>query len=158
MISKRHFMFNVIIIAVPWLSLLFLGKRSLKRYSLAGIFIIVFEIINHMYGHKRKWWKFYNKRQSFLRDELPFSIGQYMPLSLWMLKFSYGNFRRFITLNAIADALFSFWFIDVLKKLKIARLNRLSHFQFFLYIHYKAYLLYGTQFLVEKARGYKIYM
>ncbi|MGV2940414.1 hypothetical protein AB5I83_12530 [Mesobacillus sp. LC4] len=158
MISKRHFLFNLVMIFVPWLSLLFIGKRSFKRYSAAGVFIIIFEIINHMYGHKRNWWKFYNKRKSFLRDELPFSIGPYMPLSMWLLKNSYGDFKRFIRLNAIADGIFAFFFIHVLKKLKIVRLKRLSPIQFFFYLHYKAYLLYGFQYLYEKWRGYRLYM
>ncbi|WP_079505213.1 hypothetical protein [Mesobacillus jeotgali] len=158
MISKRHFLFNIGIVVFPWLSLLFIGKRSFKRFSIAGIFIIGFEIINHLYGHKRKWWKFYNKRKSFLRDELPFSIGPYMPLSMWLLKISYGNFKKFAILNAIADGIFAFFLIDVLKKFKIIGLNKLGHFQFFLYLHYKAYLLYGFQYLFEKIRGYRIYM
>ena len=145
MISKRHFLFNLTIIAIPWLSLLFIGKRNIKRYSAAGIFIVIFEIINHLYGHKRKWWKFYNRRKSFLKDELPFSIGPYMPLSMWLLKFSYGNLKKFVLLNAISDGLFAFLFIDILKKLKIISLNRLNHIQFFIYLHYKAYLLYGFQ-------------
>ncbi|WP_226678059.1 hypothetical protein [Mesobacillus jeotgali] len=158
MISKRHFLFNLVLIFVPWLTVLFIGKRSFRRYCFAGVFIIVFEIINHMYGHKRNWWKFYNKRKSFLRDELPFSIGPYMPLSMWLLKISYGNFKKFVTLNAIADGIFAFFIINVLKKVKIVRLNKLNNFQFFLYLHYKAYLLYGFQYLFEKMRGYRLYM
>lgn len=153
MTSKRHFLFNLSIIMIPWLSLLFLGKRNLKRYSLAGIFIVVFEILNHIYGHKRKWWKFYDKRKSFIKDELPFSVGPYMPLSLWIFKFSYGNFKRFVLLNVIADSIFAFYIMDLLKKIKIIRLNRLNHFQFFIYIHYKAYLLYGVQKIIEKVRS-----
>lgn len=152
MITKRHLVFNLMIILLPWLSLLFIGKRSLKRFSFSGIFIIIFEIMNHLYGHKRKWWKFYDKRKSFIRDELPFSVGPYMPLSLWLLKLSYGNFKKFVLLNVIADGLFSFFIIDVLKRMKIIRLNRLNHFQFFIYIHYKAYLLYGFQYLLEKIK------
>ncbi|GGH87927.1 hypothetical protein JOD43_004120 [Pullulanibacillus pueri] len=152
MASRRHKVFNLSLIMIPWLSLLFIGKRSIKRYSLAGIFIVIFEILNHMYGHKRKWWKFYDKRKSFLKDELPFSVGPYMPLSMWLLKFSYGNFKKFIFLNAISDGLFAFLFIDIFKKLKIVGLNRLNHLQFFIYLHYKAYLLYGVQFLFEKIR------
>lgn len=119
-----------------------------------GVFIVIFEIINHLYGHKRKWWKFYDKRESFIKDELPFSVGPYMPLSMWLLKFSYGNFKKFVLLNAIADGLFAFLFIDVLKKFKIIRLNRLNHFQFFIYLHYKAYLLYGAQYLFEKIKRF----
>ncbi len=150
--SKRHSLFNLCIIMFPWMTLLFIGKRHFQRFSIAGIFIVIFEIINHLYGHKRKWWRFYEKRRSFLRDELPFSIGPYMPLSMWFLKYSFGNFKKYIILNLIADGLFAFLFIDILKKMKIIRLNRLNHIQFFIYLHYKAYLLYGVQYLVEKFR------
>jgi hypothetical protein len=152
MISRKHLGFNLSIIAIPWLSLLFIGKRSVRRYSLAGVFIIILEIINHLYGHQRKWWEFYDKKDSFIKDELPFSIGPYMPLSMWLLKSSYGNFKKFILLNIIVDGIFAFYFIDVLKRLKIVSLNRLSHFQFFIYLHYKAYLLYGVQYLFEKVK------
>ncbi|SEM22386.1 hypothetical protein SAMN05192533_101489 [Mesobacillus persicus] len=153
MISKKHFWFNLSIIVIPWLSLLFMGKRDVKRYSFTGMFIILFEIVNHLYGHKRKWWKFYDKPKAFIKDELPFSIGPYMPLTMWILKLSFGNFKKFVLLNAIVDGVFAFVVMDVLKKIKIIRLNRLSRFQFFFYINYKAYLLYGVQFLYEKMKG-----
>jgi hypothetical protein len=155
MFARRHKIFNLSIIMIPWLSLLFIGKRSMKRYSFAGVFIVVFEIINHLYGHKQKWWMFYDKPRLFIKDELPFSVGPYMPFSMWLLKFSYGNFKKFVLLNVIADGLFAFFFIDVLKKLKIIRLNRINHFQFFIYIHYKAYLLYGVQFLYDKIKRFR---
>ncbi|WP_349632575.1 hypothetical protein [Neobacillus sp. SuZ13] len=96
MTSKKHKVFNFTIILIPWLSLLFIGKRSIKRYSGAGVFIAIFEIINHLYGRKRKWWEFYEKPKSFKRDELPFDIGPYLPMSVWFLKLSYGNFKKFV--------------------------------------------------------------
>ncbi|OCA81622.1 hypothetical protein A8F94_22410 [Bacillus sp. FJAT-27225] len=152
--KKRHFLFNLAIIIFPWLSVLLLGKRSFKRFWFSGLFIVVFEIINHLYGHRRNWWKFYDGYKSFFKDEFPFSIGPYMPLSMWILKFSYGNFRRFVLLNAVADGLFAFVLINVLKKLKIIGLNGLTHLQFFVYLNYKAYLLYGVQYLYEKMTGH----
>jgi hypothetical protein len=157
MASKKKKLFNVSIILFPWLSLLLIGKRNFKRYSFAGVFIVIFEIINHLYGHKRKWWKFYDKPKSFFKDELPFSVGPYMPLSMWILKLSYGNFKKFVSLNVIADGLFAFIFMDILKKFKIIKLNKLSRFQFFIYIHYKAYLLYGVQYMFERIRR-RIYL
>jgi hypothetical protein len=156
MLSKKHSVFNIVLILVPWLSLLFLGKHHLKRFSLAGIVIVFLEIINHKIGQKRNWWTFYDKRKSFLTNELPFSIGPYMPLSMWLLKFSYGNFKKFVLLNVISDGLFAFPILYFLKKIKIVRLNRLSHFQFFLYIHYKAYILYGVQYWYENKLKYQL--
>ena len=76
-----------------------------------------------------------------------------MPLSMWILKVSYGNFQKYIILNAISDGIFAFIVMDIFKKFKIIRLNRLNRIQFFIYIHYKAYLLYGFQYLLEKMKG-----
>lgn len=148
--SKRHLLFNLAIIIIPWLSIIFLGKRNIKRYFLSSSIIAVYEILNHIYGQKKRFWKFYEKPRFFIRDELPFDIGPYIPMSMWMLKISYGNFKKFIFLNALYNALFAFIGMPVFKKMKIVRLHRLSYFQFFLYIHYKAYLLYGVQYLIEK--------
>ena len=75
MASKRHKVFNVLLILIPWLSILFIGKRSIKRYILASVFIAIFEILNHLYAHIKKWWEFYDKPQLFLRNELPFDIA-----------------------------------------------------------------------------------
>ncbi len=154
MTSKRHKVFNFSIIILPWLSTLFIGKSSIKRYSVSSFLVGIFEMINHLYGHQRKWWKFYDKPKSFIRDELPFDIGPYIPLSMWILKYSYGNFKKYVLYNVFANGLFTFLFMPFLKKIKIIRLNRLNYFQFFLYIHYKAYVLYGMQYLYEKLKGY----
>jgi hypothetical protein len=154
MTSKRHKVFNLFLILIPWLSLLFIGKRSIKRYSVAGVFIAMFEMINHLYARNRKWWEFYDKPKSFIRDELPFDMGPYFPMSLWFLKFSYGNFKKYVLINVIANGIFAFLFLPFLKKIKIVRLNRLNYFQFFIYIHYKAYILYAVQYFYEKVSGY----
>lgn len=149
MLSKRHLTFNVALILLPWLSVLFLGKRNIKRYSLAAFVTVIFEMINQMIGQKRKWWVFYDKPNTFISDVLPFSIGPYMPMSMWILKLSYGNIKKFLLLNVVADGMFAFPFIKILKKIKIANLHRLNGFQFFLYLFYKAFLLYGVQYYVE---------
>ncbi|MBB5172403.1 hypothetical protein [Texcoconibacillus texcoconensis] len=150
--SRRHVIFNLTIIIIPWLSMIFIGKRHFKRYFLASSVIGVFEIINHFYAHKQNWWTFYDKPKSLMKDELPFDIGPYMPLSMWILKYSYGNFKKFALLNALVNGIFAFCVMPFLKLIKIVRLKRINYFQFFIYIHYKAYLLYGVQYLFEKVK------
>ncbi|WP_306421228.1 hypothetical protein [Halalkalibacter sp. APA_J-10(15)] len=66
MASRRHQLFNLIIIILPWLSLLFIGKRTIKRYSLASIIIGILEVINHIIGHQRKWWSFMKSQNHLL--------------------------------------------------------------------------------------------
>ncbi|WP_306373264.1 hypothetical protein [Salirhabdus sp. Marseille-P4669] len=82
MTSKRHFVFNIALILLPWFSILFLGKQNVKRFSLAGLVVVLCEVITQIIGHKRKWWVFYDRSDSFIRDLLPFSAGPYLPMSL----------------------------------------------------------------------------
>ncbi|WP_078544723.1 hypothetical protein [Litchfieldia alkalitelluris] len=152
MTSKKHNIFNFLLVAIPWLSVFFLDKRSIKRYSVSSILIAIYEVISHINGRKKKYWKFYEQPKNFFRDELPFDLGPYVPASMWILKYTYKNFKLFVIVNAIFNAFFAFLFIPFLEKIKILRLHRLNYFQFFLYIHYKAYLLYGVQYLIEKVR------
>ncbi|WP_121662215.1 hypothetical protein [Metabacillus litoralis] len=152
MTSKKHKLFNLSIIVIPWLSVLFIGKQSLKRYSFSSALIGMYEIVSHINGRRKKYWTFYDKPKKFVRDELPFDVGPYIPASMWILKYTYGNFKKFVLVNAIFNGLFAYLFIPFLHKIKIFRLNRLSYPKFFLYIHYKAYLLYGVQYLIEKVR------
>ncbi|MBE4906885.1 hypothetical protein IMZ08_02280 [Bacillus luteolus] len=149
---KRHNFFNLFLILIPWLSTLFIGKRYIKRYFGSSFVISIYEIISHIYGRKRKYWKFYDKPKSFIRDELPFDVGPYIPMSMWLLKYSYGNFKKYVFYNVLANGAFAFIFMPLLKRIKIIKLDRLNYFQFFIYIHYKAYLLYGVQYLIEKIK------
>lgn len=150
MLSKRHTFFNIVIVLLPWLSVLFMGKGNIKRFSPAGVFIVLCELLFQVVGQKRNWWKFYDKPKSFAKDMLPFSLGPYMPMSMWLLRLSYGNFKKFLYLNAVADTMFAFLGIPILNKIKVANLHRLSNPQFFLYLFSKVPLLYGVQYLIEK--------
>ncbi|MRG88075.1 hypothetical protein [Salinibacillus xinjiangensis] len=152
-ISNRHLIFNLSIILIPWLTMIFFGKRNLKRFTVAGVVTTVVEILNHMIGKKLGWWEFFDKDKSFVKNELPFDLGPYMPMSMWILRFTYGNFKKFLLLNTLADGLFTIPVMPLLKKMKIIRLHRLSYLQFFIYIFYKAFILYGVQYWVENRRN-----
>lgn len=154
MLSKQHLFFNIAMILFPWLSVFFLGERNIKRFFPAALITIIFEMMNAKVGQKRKWWVFYDKQKSFIRNELPFSLGPFLPGSMWILKFTYGNLKNFLLLNAIVDSFFAFILTKFLEKAKIARLGRLNEFQFFLYLFYKVFLLYGAQSLVEKKANF----
>lgn len=150
MLAKRHRAFNVTIILISWLSLLFLEKRHIKRFFPAAVITILYEIIDAKVGQKRKWWVFFHKNKSFVSNELPFCLGPFFIGAIWILRLTYGNFKKFILLNAVVNAFFAYMFTKFLEKTKIARLGRLTEFQFFLYLFYKIPLLYGAQYFIEK--------
>lgn len=153
MSMKNQWLLSVAMILLSWLSLPFLGSRNIKRFLPASILILIIEGINVQIGKKRKWWYFYNKPNSYLSGEFPFNIGPFFVGSMWILKWTYGNFKRFILLNAIVDGAFTPTMSTLFKKLKLFTLVRLNKFQFFLYFFSKSFLLYWFQSLFEKKSG-----
>lgn len=149
MIIKNQKYFNFTMIILSWLTIPLIGMKSLKRFSTSSIIILVIEFISVIFGKKREWWVFYNKPNSYLINEVPFIVGPFSVLSLWVLKLSYGNFKNFIILNLITSGFFSFVFTDYCKNRKIFTLVRLNKFQSFAYFFHKSFLLYGFQKLNE---------
>lgn len=153
MTIKRQWIINVMMIVFSWISFLYLGRQNIKRFLPASILIVIFEALNVQYAKKRKWWIFYNKPKSYISGEFPFNIGPFLALALWTLKGTYGNLNKFLLYNGVVHAFFATVVIQVLDKVRIAKLSRINHLQFFLYFFYKTFILYGLQFLVEKMRG-----
>jgi hypothetical protein len=143
---------NVAMILLSWLTIPFMGWRNIRRFFPASMLMLLLTCIDSYFGKQRRWWEFYNKPQSFFRDELPFNAGPFLVGSMWVLKFSYGNFKKFITLNAIMELFFAYPLNRLCKKLKVYKLVRLNKFQFFLFFFYKAFLLYGFQSFFEKKK------
>ena len=141
---------NVAMVLLTWSTLPFLGLQKIKRFFPATLLIILLEGINGMIGKRRKWWVFYNKPKSHLFGEFPFYIGPFFVSSLWVLKLTYGNFKKFMLFNGILNGLFAFPMARFAKKIKYYKLDRLNEFQFFIYYFYKASLVYLFQYLFEK--------
>jgi hypothetical protein len=152
---KNQWLINIAMIILPWLTLPFLGVRNIKKFLPASILIVVLEAINVQLGKKKKWWVFYNKPKSYIANEFPFNIGPFFVGSMWILKWTYGNFKQFIMLNATVDAFFAFIIVRLTEKLKVAKLVRLNNFQFFLYFFYKAFFLYGFQYIFDNKEKFK---
>jgi hypothetical protein len=149
---KKQWFINIVMILLAWSTIPFLGVRNVKRFLPASILIVILEGINVQFGKKYKWWLFYNNPKSYISGELPFNIGPHLVGSMWILKLTFGNFKRFILLNAVIDFIFAFPNVSLIKKLKVASLDRMNNWQFFIYILYKAPILYWLQYLFEKRK------
>jgi len=150
---RNQWLINIAMILLSWLSAPLLGSKNIKRFFPASLLVVLFEAINVQIGKRRKWWVFYNKPRSYLSGEFPFNVGPFIVGSMWILKWSYGNFKRFLLLNAAVDGFFAFISIRIMEKFKVAKLVRLNRIQFFVYFYYKAFLLYGLQYLFDKKRN-----
>jgi hypothetical protein len=150
---KNQWLLNISMVVFSWLSLCFYGWRNIKRFLPATLLVLCLEAFNVQIGKKRKWWVFYNKPKSYISGELPFSIGPFFAFSMWVLKWSYGNFKQFLLLNAGFHVFFTFILISLMKKLKVIKLVNLNKFQFFLYFFYKAVFLYGFQYMIDNKKN-----
>lgn len=151
---KNQRLLNIAMVLLPWFSLPFFGWCNIKRFLPASILVVILEALNVQVGKKQKWWVFYNKPKSYIWGEFPFNIGPFLVSSMWILKWTYGNFKQFLLLNAIINAFFAFILRRVMEKLKIFKLVRFNELQFFLYFFYKAPLLYGFQYIIDSKKKF----
>lgn len=146
---------NVAMVLLSWLTIPLLGSRNIKRFFPASLLIGIVELLHARIGKKQRWWVFYNKPNSFLFGEFPFEFGPFWAASIWLLKWSYGNFKRFILLNGITNFLFAFPISYLAKKYRYYTLVRMNSFQFFLYFFSKAFLFYGFQYFIENIKSHQ---
>jgi hypothetical protein len=150
MSMKKQWLLNIVMILLSLLTIPLLGWRTIKRFLPASILAVLLCSLDAQIGKKRRWWSFYNKPESFIQNEFPFLIGPMLAMSLWTLKWGYGNFKKFILLNIIGEAIFVSLITRLFTKLKLYKLVQFNEFHFFLYFFYKAFFLYGFQILFEK--------
>ncbi|MEY8748461.1 hypothetical protein AB9M62_56270 [Bacillales bacterium AN1005] len=148
---KIQAIFNICMVTISWMSLYFIGIKNIKRFLPATIIIGIIEILHAKVGKDRKWWVFYNKPNTYVVDELPFNTGPFIFITMWTLKIAYGNFKKFMLINALIHAFFAFPYTFAAKKLKYYTLVRFNNIQFFIYFLMKAPLLYLLQYLVERS-------
>lgn len=142
----------IIMIVVPWLTAPFLGKKTFKRFSPGALFICIFVFIESLYAHKKLWWLFHKRLFPKVIGELPLIMGPFFIGSLWILKFTFGNFKQYLITNFCIDTFFVYIHVPILKKLGYASLIRLSKFNFLLIFLFKAVLLYLLQIVIESKK------
>ncbi|TWE01646.1 hypothetical protein FB550_10511 [Neobacillus bataviensis] len=147
MSMKNKWLFNISMVLLSWIPIPFLGWRSIKKFFPAFIFVYLINCIDVPIGKKRRWWWFYNKPNSFFYNEFPFLIGPMLSVALCSLKWAYGNFKKFIMISAIFHLFFTILAKSLFPRIKLFKLVRLNAVQFFLYFFYKAFLIYGFQYI-----------
>lgn len=154
MVLKKQVLINITMVLLSWLSLSFYGRGNIKKFLPASVLVVLLEAWNVQMAKKQKWWVFYNKPKSYIFGEFSFNIGPFLVVSLWILKWTYGNFKQFLLLNAFIHAFFVFIIMRVMDKIKLVKLVRLNEFQFFFYFFYKAFFLYAFQYMIDKSKKF----
>jgi hypothetical protein len=140
------------LMVLSWFTVPLLGKNAVKRFLPASILISLVVRAESVIAKKRRWWWFYKKLHPKLTGEFPLIWGPFLIGSMWILKFTYGKFLIYMITNLFFDTFFTYWFIDIGKKLGIMSLVRLKKIQLSSIFFFKSLLLYGFQIIREKMK------
>jgi len=140
----------IIMMILPWFTLPLLGKRTIKRFLPAVLFISLFSELLHSFALKRQWWTFHSSIHPKIRGSVAFTLGPQLYTALWSLKWTFGNFPLFMITNGIVHLLFAFPVMNLLKRLGIVSLERLSPLLYVVLLFFRGILLYSFQFVKEK--------
>jgi hypothetical protein len=72
--NKTRFLLIVMMI-LPWFSLPLLGRRTIKKYLPAAIFVTLVNTLVHINAEKKNWWRFYTSIHPKISGSVPFIIG-----------------------------------------------------------------------------------
>jgi hypothetical protein len=152
---NRNRMYLLAMMILPWLTVPFLGKKAIKRFSLSALFISLCVAAESVLANKRRWWRVFEKIHPNLIGEVPFIAGPFFIGSLWFLKLTYGKFLRYFLLNFSASLIFIYPGMWLLKRLGIGSLIRMKHYQMGLLFLFKQLLMYGFQTIFGQNRQKK---
>lgn len=146
---KNRQILLILMLVIPWLTIPFLGRETIRKYLPTSIFITLFTKLLDIYGEKNKWWRFY--RGIHLFDSMNFlNFGPFFVSSLWILKLTYGKFITYLISNTILHTVFIYIGLKYLKKLKILALVKLSKLRYLVLHFFRGLLLYLFQYLKDK--------
>ncbi|MFC0270521.1 hypothetical protein ACFFIX_03495 [Metabacillus herbersteinensis] len=149
----RHPKFLLIaMLFLPWITVPLLGKKEIKKFLPASLFISCVVILESYIARKHSWWWFYQKLHPKLIGEFLLIWGPFLIGSMWILKLTYGKFFTYMISNLIIDTIFTYPFVYFLQKSGISSLVRLKKYQLSLLFFLKSMLLYGFQFTIEKTK------
>lgn len=143
----------VLMMFLSWFSLPFVGKESIKRFFPASLFMAIIVRVVNIIAKKRKWWWWYEKVHPSVAGVFPFMWGPFLVGSIWILKYTYGKFMRYMGLNLLVDAVFTYGIEPYLQRFGIASLVRMKKSGLMYVFTVLAFLLYGFQFVKEKGFG-----
>jgi hypothetical protein len=99
-------------LVVPWLTLIFMKKESIKRYMPVAFLAIVTSVLIYDIGFTFGLWIFRETVFPFYQ-QMPFFFGAMPVLTMWVLHFTFGQFGAYMLMNLILDIVFNFFLLGI---------------------------------------------
>jgi hypothetical protein len=147
---KKTKLIILLMTILPWLTVPFIGKKTLKRFLPGVIFMCLYVTAEGTLAERKKWWWFPYSVKPNVLGEMPLILGSFLVGSFWILKYTYGKFSLYILVNIVIDSVFTYLALGWFKKIGYVSLVRLTKFQLSLLFMVKSILMYGFQYIYEK--------
>ncbi|MEW9674246.1 hypothetical protein [Ammoniphilus sp. 3BR4] len=136
-----------LMLIIPWLSLFFINKHSLKRFMPVGILAALLITLILEIGYVYNWWTILEgilPWEHFIT--YPLTYGPFLVGTIWIFHFTFDkSFWVYILTNAVIDALYAFAILNVLVYFGVYRLDRIGNFGIFMLIFPFAFVIYAYQ-------------
>ena len=139
-------------IIIPWLSILFIPKKSLNKFLPVSLFASILVQGMCALSLPFQWWIVEGGIKQKIWNDSSFIFGPFLAGTIWIFHFTYGNFKKYLLVNIIMDILFSFPLNYLFEKFNLYKLiNFKPKYIFFSFISY-ALIIYGYQFKIERSK------
>jgi len=122
-IGDLHIMKDVILwslFIIPWLSLIFVGYSQLRKYMPVALFATVIVTLLYQAAYHYNWWR---EMGLFGWDKIanvPWVYSAYLVATIWIFKFTYRKFGRYLIVNLILDGGYIYIWYPIQRKLGMA--------------------------------------
>lgn len=96
---------------LPWLTLFFMKGKEVKRYIASGLLSCVLTTIVHDVGVTLGFWVVRETTFPF-NEMMPYFYGTMPIITVWVLKYTFGHFWRYMITNIVLDLGFAFIILD----------------------------------------------
>jgi len=143
---------RIIQLILPWISIVFLPKKSFKQYLPVSLFASLLVTGMCLLAVPYKWWVVKGGwKVKFLNDG-SFIFGTFLVGTLWIFHLTFGNFKRYFGFNLLMDSLFSFPLSYLFQKLKLFKLvNFRPKHIYFSFITFSI-IIYGYEVLIKRIK------
>jgi len=137
-------------LVLPWLTLIFMNKEDIKRFTPVGVFTALTSVLIGDVGVTFGLWIHQQTAYPF-QSVMPFDIGLNLILTMWIFKYTYGRFRKYFVVNLLLDIGFNtIFFGRFLPSRDILHVVGGTPLQMLVITLSHAILIYGYQIWQEK--------
>lgn len=132
---------------LPWLSLFFINKHSMKRFMPVAILASLLVTIIFELGYLYDWWKVLVEIAPW--DEItsvPLTYGVFLVGTIWIFHFAFDRkFWVYMLANILFDGFYSFIILNILIRFGIYKLVNMGNLGIFMLMAFLAVIIYPYQ-------------